>query len=96
MIKSLGLKQPEAVIGHSILVFNLDRSDPQVNLSLGTILAMRGNWSLAEESLRKVLSTPQLAPVAQEILARVMAREGKDTESAYHHNEARTVQRSSG
>jgi len=64
MIKSLGLKQPEAVIGHSILVFNLDRSDPQVNLSLGTILAMRGNWSLAEESLRKVLSTPQLAPVA--------------------------------
>jgi hypothetical protein len=96
MIKSLGLKQPEAVIGHSILVFNLDRSDPQVNLSLGTILAMRGDWSLAEESLRKVLSTPQLAPVAQEILARVLAREGKDTGSAYHHNQARTVQRSPG
>jgi hypothetical protein len=48
-IRSFRLKEPVAVIGHSILVFKLDPSDPQTNYTLGTIMALRGEVSLAEE-----------------------------------------------
>jgi hypothetical protein len=41
-LKSVRLKKPDAVVGGSILIFNLDPSDPQVNPSLGTIMALHG------------------------------------------------------
>jgi hypothetical protein len=42
VLKLLRLAKPAAVVGRSMLIFDLDPSDPQVNLSLGKIMALRG------------------------------------------------------
>jgi hypothetical protein len=92
-LESLRLKKPDAVVGGSILIFNLDPSDPQVNLSLGRIMALRGEWPAAEALLQKVLSSPEFAGAAREILAQVRARQAKSAEPAHHQNQAEAVQR---
>ena len=92
LLQSFRLKEPDAVVGNSILIFNLDPSDPQVNLSLGTIMALRGQWAPAEELLRKVLPSPQFSGAAREILAQVRARQGKSAELPDHQNQAGDVQ----
>lgn len=49
-LKSFRLKEPFATIGHSILVFNLESSDPQVNYRLGRIMASRGEFQFQDTS----------------------------------------------
>jgi uncharacterized protein HemY len=93
LLQSLHLKEPDAVIGYSMLIFNLNPSDPEVNLNIGTMMAFRGEWTPAEVALRKVLPSHQFSGAAHEILAQVLARQGRSTEAAYHYNEARAVQR---
>ena len=92
LLQSFRLKEPDAVVGNSILIFNLDPSDPQVNLSLGTIMALRGQWAPAEELLQKVLPSPQFSGAAREILAQVRARQGKNAELPNQQNQAGDVQ----
>lgn len=91
--EALALKSLRAVVGGSILIFNLDPSDPQVNLSLGMIMALRGEWRAAEALLQKVLPSPEFAGAAREILAQGRAGQGKSAEPAYHHNRAEDLQR---
>jgi hypothetical protein len=74
LLQSFHLKEPDAIVGNSILVFTLDPRDPQVNLGLGRIMALRNQWAPAEELLQKVLPDPKFAGAAQELLAQVRAR----------------------
>ena len=76
LLQSLHLKKPDAIAGQSILIFNLDPNDPQVNLTLGTILLLNGQWELAEQALRKVSSDSPFAAGAQKYLAQARARQG--------------------
>jgi hypothetical protein len=94
VLQQFQFKEPDAVIDHSILVFNLDPSDPRNNIWLGMIMGLSGDWALAEESLRKVLSDLRFSAQAHEMLAQVLAWEGKSKESAYHFDQARTLPRS--
>jgi len=94
MLDSFRLKEPDAVAGRSILIFNLDPSDPQVNLTLGTIMAWRGEWERAEELLHQTLRSPGFSGAAHEILSQVLARQGKSAEAAYHYDQARALTRS--
>jgi hypothetical protein len=91
-LESLRLKKPDAVVGGSILIFNLDPSDPQVNLSLGRIMALRGEWAAAEALLQRVLSSPEFAGAAREILAQLRARQGKSAALPNQQNQAGDVQ----
>lgn len=90
-LKSFRLKQPVATIGHSILVFQLEPSDPQVNFNLGRIMASRGELQSAEELFRKaVVAAPSLA-AAHEELAQVLARQKRFTEADQHHRQAAMI-----
>jgi hypothetical protein len=92
LLQSFRLKEPDAVVGNSILIFNLDPSDPQVNLSLATIIALRGQWAPAEELLQKGLPSPQFSGAAREILAQVQVRQDKSAQTGFHDNQAGAVQ----
>jgi uncharacterized protein HemY len=83
-----------ATIGHSILVFKLDPSDPQTNYTLGTIMALRGEFSLAEELLRKVLEALPSSARVHEALAQVLAMQQKLAEAEYHYKQALAIYRS--
>ncbi len=93
-IRSFRLKEPVATIGHSILVFKLDPSDPQTNYTLGTIMALRGEVSLAEELFRKVLVVLPSSARVHEALAQVLALQEKLTEAEYHYKQAIAIYRS--
>lgn len=93
-IRSFRLKEPVATIGHSILIFKLDPSDPQTNYTLGTIMALRGELSLAEELFRKVLEALPSSARVHEALAQVLALEQKLTEAEYHYKQALAIYRS--
>jgi hypothetical protein len=74
-LKSFRLKEPVATIGHSILVFKLDPSDPQVNLNLGRIMASRGDLGSAEALFRKAVAAAPSLVAAHEELAQVLTRQ---------------------
>jgi hypothetical protein len=93
-IRSFRLKEPVATIGHSILVFKLDQSDPQKNYTLGTIMALRGELPMAEELFRKVLKALPSSARVHEALAQVLALQQKLTEAEYHYNQAIAIYRS--
>lgn len=93
-IRSFRLKKPVATIGHSILVFKLDPSDPQTNYTLGTIMALSGEVSLAEELFRKVLVALPSSARVHEALAQVLAMQQKLAEAEYHYKQALAIYRS--
>jgi tetratricopeptide (TPR) repeat protein len=93
-IRSFRLKEPVATIGHSILVFKLDPADPQTNYTLGTIMALRGEPSIAEELFRKVLEVAPSSARVHEALAQVLALQQKLTEAEYHYKQALAIYRS--
>ena len=93
-IRSFRLQEPVATIGYSILIFKLDPSDPQTNYTLGTIMALRGELSLAEELFRKVLEALPSSARVHEALAQVLGLEQKFTEAEYHYKQALAIYRS--
>lgn len=93
-IRSFRLKKPVATIGHSLLVFKLDPSDPQTNYTLGTIMALSGEVSLAEELFRKVLVALPSSARVHEALAQVLAMQQKLAEAEYHYKQALAIYRS--
>jgi hypothetical protein len=93
-VRSFRLKKPVATIGHSILVFKLDPSDPQTNYTLGTIMALSGEVSLAEELFRKVLVALPSSARVHEALAQVLAMQQKLAEAEYHYKQALAIYRS--
>jgi hypothetical protein len=93
-IRSFRLKEPVAIIGHSILVFKLDPSDPQTNYTLGTIMVLSGEVYLAEELFRKVLDVVPSSARVHEALAQVLALQQKLTEAEYHYKQALAIYRS--
>jgi hypothetical protein len=90
-LKSFRLKEPVATIGHSILVFNLEPSDPHVNYSLGRIMASRGELQAAEYLFRKAMVAAPSFAAAHEELAQVLARQKKFTEADRHRRQAATI-----
>ncbi|HEY7164802.1 MAG TPA: hypothetical protein VIB79_09600 [Candidatus Binatia bacterium] len=74
-VESFHLTTPDAVVGDAMMIFQLDPADAQVNLSLGSILALNGEVALAKKALEKISPESHLAPAARDLLGRIERRQ---------------------
>ena len=93
-LKSFQLGEPVANIGYSILVYKLNRANPQIYHNMGLALASRGHLDKAVELLRETLRIQPDFATAHENLARVLALQGNRSEAIYHYEEALRIIRS--
>jgi len=93
-LKSFQLGEPVADIGYSILVYKLNRANPQIYHNMGLALASRGHLDKAVELLRETLRIQPDFATAHENLARVLALQGNRSEAIYHYEEALRIMRS--
>jgi hypothetical protein len=93
-LRSFQLGEPVANIGYSILVYKLDRMNPQIYQNMGLVLASRGHLDLATELLRASLRIQPGLATAHESLARILLLQDKRSEAIYHYQEALRILRS--
>jgi hypothetical protein len=76
-LRSFQLGEPVANIGYSILVYKLNRMNPQIYQNMGLVLASRGHLDLAAELLRASLRIQPDLATAHESLARILLLRNK-------------------
>lgn len=93
-LKSFQLGEPVTNIGYSILVFKLNRTNPQIYHNMGLVLANRGRIDSAVELFREALRIQPDFAAAHENLARILILQSKRSEAIYHYQEALRIMKS--
>lgn len=94
ILKSFELKEPIASIGYSILIYEVNPLRPQIYLSMGFTLAIRGQLDRAIALFREALRIQPGLAEAHENLARALAEQGKRDEAVHHYQEALRIMKS--
>lgn len=88
LLRSYKLGQPVATIGHTILVFKIDRADSQAYNNAAFIMARKGGLAAAVNLYRQALKINPLHRHAHFNLANTLAMQKEFTEASWHYLEA--------
>ena len=88
LLRSYKLGQPIATIGHTILVFKIDRTDSQAYNNAAFIMARKGGLDAAVNLYRQALKINPAYRRAHFNLANTLALQRNFTEAARHYQEA--------
>jgi hypothetical protein len=88
LLRSYRLREPVATVGHSILIFTIDRSDSQAYNHAAFVMARRGGFAAAANLYRQALKIDARQRSTHFGLANMLALQNDFTEAARHYQAA--------